>query len=231
MRGTKQWQVKEQYDIVPRKAINLSTLKYITQSCIISNSTVEINGKTVYRQPVEKAADFLLSIYQHFQFSYPKFYKMDQLSKLGWLAAELLLQHENLAERYTPEHIGLVLSNANSSLDADLRYADTMREAASPALFVYTLPNIVIGEICIRHKFKGENAFFITERFDTGLTENQVNLLLDNHTLQACICGWVEWLGQEYKAALFLVEKNKANDNTIAFSRQNMETLFTAAHA
>ena len=44
----------------------------------------------------------------------------------------------------------LVLSNANASLDVDLKYAKTMQTGASPALFVYTLPNIVIGEISIR---------------------------------------------------------------------------------
>lgn len=208
----------------------LPTEKQITGSCLISNSTIYLNGKSIYQQPEADAAAFLIAAYQHFQFSYPKFYKMDHLSKLGWLAAELLLQGKHLYDQYAPEQVGLVLSNANSSLDADLRYLNTMNEAASPALFVYTLPNIVMGEISIRHKFKGENAFFISPRFDAALMESQVRLLMDHSLLQACICGWVELLGQEYKAALYLVEKGRPAAPSLAFSEASLNQLFEASH-
>ena len=152
--------------------------------------------------------DFLLSVYHHFGINYPKFYKMDNLSKLGWLATEVLLKDSFEKERYKPEDIGVVLANANSSLDTDIKYYETVKDIASPALFVYTLPNIVIGEICIRHNFKGENAFFIFEEFDAGFIEQYVSNLINNNILQACICGWVELLGEQYKTVLFLVEKD-----------------------
>ena len=101
-----------------------------------------------------------------------------------------------IKERYKPGEVGIVFANANASLDADLNYWESVKKIPSPALFVYTLPNIVIGEICIRNNFKGENAFFVQEKFDIPFTEFYVNNLLDKHDLNACICGWIDISGR-----------------------------------
>ena len=141
----------------------MSALKkdnYITASCIISDHVVYKNDVPVFENKDGSPAEFLLSVYRHFEINYPKFYKMDGLSKLGWLTTEVLLKDSLLNSKYLPEAIGVVLSNTNSSLDTDIKYYKSIKEIPSPSLFVYTLPNIVIGEICIRHNFKGENAFF-----------------------------------------------------------------------
>ncbi|MEO6849267.1 MAG: hypothetical protein ABI203_00635 [Mucilaginibacter sp.] len=201
------------------------TEKYISASCTISKGIVSKDGEPLFEKKAADLSAFLLSIYQHFQLSYPKFYKMDNLSKLGWLCAELLLKSNFNKDNYQPEEIGVVLANANSSLDNDLRYFDTVKDVPSPSLFVYTLANIVIGEICIRNHFKGEHAFFIQENFDAGFIEKQVGYLLDNGILKACVCGWVDVLEQEYKAALFLVEK-KNTGNSVLFSAENMNGMF-----
>lgn len=196
-------------------------MEYITASCIIRDRQVYQNGKLVLQKDRAELADFLPAAYQHFGFQYPKFYKMDQLSKLGWLAAEGLLSGGFRGGAYSAGDIAVVLSNANASLDTDHKYFTTVADIPSPALFVYTLPNIVIGEICIRHKLKGENAFFISESFDAGLITGYVQDLLGQGRARACICGWVELLGEEYTAALFLVEEDAAGlpftvDNLIA---------------
>ena len=68
---------------------------------------------------------------------------------------------------------------------------------------------LLSGKYCIRNNFKGEHAFFIQDTFDAGFMKQQVKYLLDKDILQACICGWVDVLDQEYKAVLFLVEKEK----------------------
>jgi len=150
---------------------------------------------------------------------------MDNLSKLGWLASEVLLKNSFRPENYPPEETGIVLTNASSSLDTDLKYAETIKDIPSPSVFVYTLPNIMIGEICIRNHFKGESAFFVFEHFDASFIEQYVNNLMNNGILQSCICGWVELLGNEYKAVLFLVEKRKGEQAAL-FTKQNMNTLF-----
>jgi hypothetical protein len=71
------------------------------------------------------------------------------------------------------------------------------------------LPNILIGEICIRHKIKGENVFLVSDQFDPGKVIESVKLLLDKDYAQACLCGWVEVLGENFESVLFLVEKEK----------------------
>lgn len=195
--------------------------KYITGTCNISNKNVAKNGETLFTGEAAATDEFLLSAYQHFHFSYPKFHKMDNLCKLGWLAAEILLQGFDKAY-YHAEQVGAVLMNANSSLDMDLRYHASMAGVPSPSLFVYTLPNIVAGEICIRHHFKGENAFFVQPNFDAAFLMQQVGYLLDHNILQACICGWVDVLGAAYEAKLFLVEKVK-KENAVAFLVENIK--------
>jgi len=203
-------------------------LNYITGSCIITQGTVLKDGHRLFEKKSVDASAFLLSGYQHFGLNYPKFYKMDNLSKLGWLASEVLLKDTFKKENYQAEQVGLVLANKNSSLDNDIKYFETVKDTASPSLFVYTLPNIMIGEICIRNNFKGEHAFYIQHEFDAGFIGNQVNYLLDSDILQACICGWVDILQEEYKAVLFLVEREKS-ENTVPFSAENMNEIFNKA--
>jgi len=207
----------------------LQANNYITASCVISDHVVYKDEKPVFEDKYAGLPGFLLAIYHHFGIKYPKFYKMDNLSKLGLLAAEVLLNEGFNPEKYKPEEMGIVLSNASSSLDTDLKYFETTKSIASPSLFVYTLPNIVIGEICIKNHFKGENAFFVFEQFDANFTEQYVNNLVNNNILQACICGWVELLEENYKAALFLVEKTGIS-RSIPFTTENILKIYQADH-
>ena len=77
----------------------------------------------------------------------------------------------------------------------------------SPSLFVYTLPNIVTGEIAIRHKFYGETCFYILENKEQlfELANNQVQLT----KLSAALIGWVECENEnKYYANIKLLWKN-----------------------
>ncbi|WP_343701850.1 hypothetical protein [Chitinophaga sp.] len=198
---------------------------YINASCIVRGNTVVKNGVRAYEAPPgETLPEFLRSLYDRYSGQYPKFHKMDLLSKLGWAATEILLQEVPM-EQYAPEDTGVILANTSSSLDTDERYAETMKEIASPALFVYTLPNIVIGEISIRHKFKGENAFFVADAFDIPFMTGYVQQLLNEGTLQAAVCGWVEQYHSGHDAALFLVEKQPRN-GSLPFTANEVEKLY-----
>ncbi|HET7000301.1 MAG TPA: hypothetical protein VFI33_03290 [Puia sp.] len=154
---------------------------------------------------------------------------MDQLCKLGLLATEILLKGSGHSEKYGETETGLVLSNANASLDVDLKYAKTIQAGASPALFVYTLPNIVIGEISIRRHFKGENAFFVFKQFDGNFIAKYVNGLFENKLVKNCICGWVDILKEDYRALLFLVETG-GPENAIAFTEDKLNQLNQQEH-
>jgi hypothetical protein len=188
------------------------------------------NGKPVFEEGKTDLPEFLIAAYRHFEMQYPKFFKMDNLSKLGWLASEVLLQGSFDTEKYKAGDVGIVLANANSSLDTDIRYYETTKTMASPAQFVYTLPNIVIGEISIRQGFKGENAFFIFETFDAAFIEQYVSNLINNNILQCCICGWVDVLDNNYNATLFLIEKDKTG-NSVNFTKENLNKKFQSMPA
>ena len=207
--------------------IKLLTEKYITGFCSIDNGIVTKDGVAIFGHQGDLPG-LLLAAYQHLQLSYPKFYKMDNLSKLGWLATEFLLKDTFNKDEYQPEETGVLLANTNSSLDDDIKYWDSIKEVASPSLFVYTLPNIVIGEICIRNHFKGEQAFYIQPEFDAQFITQQVDYLLDKNIMQACICGWVDVFEQNYKAVLFLVEKKKT-EKAVVFSAKRMNEIFNKA--
>jgi hypothetical protein len=209
----------------------------ITASCRIAGHVVHKDGKAVFENKGADLPGFLLSAYQHFGLNYPRFYKMDNLSKLGWLASEILLhgkvRKSGGVEARSPEKTGLLLTNANASLDTDLKYFETVKDIPSPSLFGYTLPNIVIGEICIRNNFKGENTFFVSRDFDAGFIARAVGILLDADILEACICGWVDLLGEEYMTVLFLVEKvdgsvSGQNSRADPFTEDTMDRIFQA---
>jgi hypothetical protein len=201
----------------------LQTERYIVSSCLITANRVYQNGKVIFESPGTAEA-FLDSLYAHFEIAYPKFHKMDSLCKLGFLAAEILLKDRAPENKLSETGTGLVLSNANASLDVDLKYSKTIQAGASPALFVYTLPNIVIGEISIRHRFKGENAFFVFKQFDGNFMTEYVNGLFENNLIKSCICGWVDILQEEYRAMLYLIELDNPG-NALHFTADHLNQL------
>jgi len=199
----------------------LETRNYIQSLCTIENNQVVLDGKVVFKSESSEFADFSKKAYQHFEMSYPKFFKMDNLSKLAFLAAELLLKNE-------PEdsNTALLFANKASSLDTDIKYqksiADDENYFPSPAVFVYTLANICLGEISIRHQLKSENSFFIFGAFNAQFMENYANVLLDTGKADKVLCGWTEYLNEEYKAFLYLVGK----EGTTIHNAQILETEY-----
>lgn len=169
--------------------------------------------------------EFLDMVFGLLEISYPKFHKMDPSSKLGFLCSEVLLKDINLSKDYKPWQVALVLSNAHGSMDTDLRYHKSTKTMSSPALFVYTLPNIVAGEICIRNGFKGENAFFVTSTFDVGRIHQYVEAVLNTGHTQACIAGWVDVLGTHHDVFLYLAEK-KQRGNALEHSAVQLQKLY-----
>jgi hypothetical protein len=202
---------------------------YISGWCKITDQTSILkNKKESFEENFTNFAGFIKALYKKEQVSYPKFYKMDNLSKLGFLTAELLIKNSDVLRKYNKEEIGVVISNSSSSLDTDLDYQELIRDKSnyfpSPAVFVYTLPNILIGEICIKHQIKGENAFFVSEEFIPEQINQYVTQLFIQGKIKACICGWVELMREKYHSLLFLVER--MNDNALISVPGNETDLF-----
>jgi hypothetical protein len=200
--------------------------------CLIRNHKVIQGDQLLFECNVMPPASFFTEIYKHFGVNYPKFYKMDNLCKLGFLAAELLLGKKNLPDLYAPYATGVVLFNASSSLDADRNHQKSIHDRSayypSPSVFVYTLANVVIGEICIRHKFLGEGIFFIEEKFDAMNVFTYVKQLLDDNIMQCCITGWVEVNGDQYEGILYLVEKSSpVTDGIVIFEPGKIAEIYS----
>lgn len=167
---------------------------------IKDNRIISSEGLLFETKDKLESAKFMSQAYKFFGMNYSKFFKMDGLSKAGIIAAELLSE-KIILERNT----GLVFSNSSSSLDTDLRFQESMQDFASPSVFVYTLPNIVLGEISIRHSIQSENAFFITEEFDPELMLDYAEIHLKNLACENVLCGWLNLHNNEYDVFLWHV--------------------------
>lgn len=166
-------------------------------------------------QPVAaKGAPMLTYIYKKRVADYPKYYKMDPLSRLGFLAAELLLQAEG-AERFVEcDDRAVVMVNRSSSIVSDRRYVATISTEAdyfpSPAVFVYTLPNIVTGEIAIRNRYFGETSFYILPRRDAEMEHTLVDTAFSDAATNSVIGGWLDYEDDDhFEADLRLVFRVK----------------------
>lgn len=184
---------------------------HIASYCHIKNSSVSLNGKTLFTSPIEEFSAFIKSAAKELNTKYPKFYKMDNLSKLAFLAADVVLKNAKLSSE-KEHHIAIILSNRASSLDTDRKYQDSISDKnnffPSPSVFVYTLPNICIGEISIKHQLYSENCFFIFDTFDADHLWINAESLLKSEKAEKVLCGWVDFDENNYEAFLYLVEEN-----------------------
>lgn len=198
---------------------------FIHSFCTIEHNKIGLNGEVVFETEASLFADFSKKAYQHFGMSYPKFFKMDNLSKLAFLASELILNQ--VVELDKENNIALLFANKSSSLDTDVKYQDSISDDEnyfpSPAVFVYTLPNICLGEIAIKNQLKSENSFFIFEAFNSAFMMQYANVLLNTNKAEKVLCGWVEYYQEYYKAYLYLVTKEGTTEHNI----QNIQTAYT----
>ncbi|NTV84540.1 MAG: 3-oxoacyl-ACP synthase [Bacteroidales bacterium] len=208
----------------------------ITRYSAVNPPALLFNGSIVMRNEAADPAEFLKSSYRQMNISYPKFFKMDNLCKLAFLSAEILLKDAELLTKYPSEEIGMIILNSSSSLETDEKHQESISDREnyfpSPSVFVYTLPNIMTGEIAIRHKIKGENGVFISEKPDAGMIFTLVDELFSRKRVSCCITGWVESYHSRLSSCLMLVEnEEKAKtvsqpQEIIIFDPSNLERLF-----
>lgn len=165
------------------------------------------------------------AVYRDLECSYPKFFKMDILCKSAWIGAEFLTMGETgpIYEGMDKTRIAVVLSTRQGCLEVDKKYQQSISSIPSPALFVYTLNNIMLGEICIRHGFKGEQTCFTNEAFNAEALYFWVTDLLENRGIQACLCGWVDVTGERFDVSMYWIVKN---GNGLTFSAEELERLY-----
>lgn len=180
-------------DAQPRKMRKSATVG-------INAGEVLVNDSVVFS---DKSADFGTFIREAFKSrgeNNMKFYKMDDLCKLGYVAAAWLLDGVEFGE----EECGMVLSGKYGCLDTDMKHQQIIDKdgdaASSPAVFVYTLPNVVAGEISIRHHIKGENTWFWSDDRTMSDLKHYASLMAGASDLRYCIIGHLDFLNGEYFA-------------------------------
>lgn len=141
-------------------------------------------------------AEFIRAEFKSLGESNMKFYKMSDMSKALYVAVERLLAMEGWDE-IEPTRRAITLSNSAASLDTDANHQQILNkrlpEGTSPAVFVYTLPNVSAGEMCIRHKIQGDNTFFI-ENDTPSFAEHYAHRLIKQNRADAVITGWCDYL-------------------------------------
>ena len=203
----------------------------ITSYAHIKHNQVSLNGEIVFQSNSSLTlTEFLSEVYKALGISYPKFHKMDAQCKLGFLCAEFALKGTAFLTENDLSKTAIVLSNTASSLETDRVHQHSIDDKSnyfpSPAVFVYTLPNITIGELAIKHKITGENAFFVSEQLDADLLVNYTKSLFQG-TTEAAIVGWVEVDGANFEAFIFLAQNPKNINKNSIFKPLNKTSVIT----
>lgn len=177
----------------------------------INPEMVTVNDKPLAHK--EKGASLLTELYRNHIGDYPKFFKMDTLSKLGFVASELLLQAEGKPRFEPREDRAVIFFNKSASLQADTAYQATIQDAEnffpSPAAFVYTLPNIVTGEIAIRNKYFGETSFIVLPDRDPQIMARQLRLAFLDPMTESILGGWLDCTDENhFEAEIYLLYKS-----------------------
>ena len=192
----------------------------------ISDNKVMLNDQLLFEEKGTDFATFIKLAYKKMDTNYPKFFKMDDLSKLGFLAADILLK-PLATDSESAQNIALAFSNSASSLETDRKHQDSIIDKEnyfpSPAIFVYTLPNICLGEISIKHRLYSENSFFIFNHFNAEYLHDYASSLIESEKADEVLCGWINCDVEDYEAFLYLV----STEGNIAHNKEEIIKLYT----
>lgn len=222
----------------------------------ITPKGVTIDGNRLEIKEKTEDSSMLTAIYKQYIGGYPKYYKMDGLSRLGFVASELLLKAEadslsnqqnvivqtqlplgvpadlqsagkqGVSKNENLQHAprekllhefdrAVILFNRSSSIASDKKFlasiADKDNYFPSPSIFVYTLPNIVTGEIAIRNGYHGETSFYVLADKDEAQMQEILQTVFMDAQTKSAIAGWLDYEdATHFEADLFIVERAKA---------------------
>lgn len=155
--------------------------------------------------------------YRKLSINHPKFFKMDGQSKLGFVGSYILLDEIRSELGVNDEAVAMLFANSSSSLNTDRIYQETVGSegTGSPAKFVYTLPNIVIGEVCIYWKQFNETQFLVQSKFDAELLFQHAQIMFAESNCNYVLIGWTEVGNDEQDGLFVLLAKNEGTVATV----------------
>lgn len=177
-----------------REFTTTHTIKITPEEVILNQRKIWERKEELGEQEGQEHHSLLTSLYKQMIGDYPKFYKMDGLSRLGFVASEILL---NAEKGETDKERAIIFFNHSSSIASDRNYKESINDKnnyfPSPSIFVYTLPNIVTGEIAIRNHFHGETSFFILPDKDERLMEEILQASCRDAQSKSFLTGWIDY--------------------------------------
>lgn len=123
--------------------------------------------------------------------------RFDPYTRLGCAAMALALTDAGLDLSEKPRPVGIIVSSIYDCFETDIAFYETTREAegiyASPNLFSYTLPGIVIGETAIQFGLTGPT-FTVGDAVDArGYTALKTSAeLIGGGLCDTVVAGWVD---------------------------------------
>ena len=167
-----------------------SHLLNVSHKVRLTSDSVTLDGQVVPTQ--SKGRDMLTELYKKYVGDYPRYYKMDILSKAAFVCSEMLLEAEGNRDGHGEDR-AVILFSHTASIASDRAFLRTITDGyyPSPSVFVYTLPNIAAGEIAIRNGYHGETAFYILPQKADDMINMIVEASFGDRGTQSAICGWI----------------------------------------
>lgn len=163
----------------------------IIASTRLQDGRLTLNGTELAHGSGEDT-EMLRALYVGLGLDYPKFHKMDRYARLALLTAEPLYRklHEEGAD--IANAVGLITVNRSGSARTDAEHWQPVShgESASPAVFVYTLPNTGAGEITIRHGAFGPSICLVSEQPECDLLLTIAADMFAAQDMHHVIVGW-----------------------------------------
>lgn len=184
------------------------TIRITPEEVILDQRKLWERKEELGEQEGKEHHSLLTTLYKQMIGNYPKFYKMDGLSRLGFVASEILL---NAEKGETDKERAIIFFNHSSSIASDRNYKESINDKnnyfPSPSIFVYTLPNIVTGEIAIRNHFHGETSFFILPDKDERLMEEILQASCRDAQSKSFLTGWIDYEDERHFEAELKIKK------------------------
>lgn len=191
-----------------REFTTTHTIRITPEEVVLDHQKLWEGKKELGEQDGKEHHSLLTSLYKQMIGNYPKFYKMDGLSRLGFVASEILL---NAEKGETDKERAIIFFNHSSSIASDRNYKESINDKnnyfPSPSIFVYTLPNIVTGEIAIRNHFHGETSFFILPDKDERLMEEILQASCRDDQSKSFLTGWIDYEDERHFEADLKIKK------------------------
>lgn len=191
-----------------REFTTTHTIRITPEEVILDQRKLWEGKKELGEQEGQEHHSLLTTLYKQMIGNYPKFYKMDGLSRLGFVASEILL---NAEKGETDKERAIIFFNHSSSIASDRNYKESINDKdnyfPSPSIFVYTLPNIVTGEIAIRNHFHGETSFFILPDKDERMMEEILQASCRDAQSKSFLTGWIDYEDERHFEADLKIKK------------------------